>query len=369
MVCKYDHVSQLLHDTSASNQRKNLLDYEHRPDLAPHIKIFESLRAWLAFSDPPLHTQLRRVYRGFFSMKMIQSQKEPVIGTVTKVLDEVLRKGTGHVDFLNEIAYPIALQTIARIIGFPTEDFPRIRRWARAIAFLIGARGEKKDKAAAVQKDFDEVIEYSKRLIRHAEATPPSDTFVSKMVHGNDEVKFHEHGDLLAYHLVDLIYAGHANVVNLMTMGVGTLLLSENRDAYNRLKADPSLAPSAVEEMLRLTSPTQMLGRIATRDCVLGGVNIVKGDALGIDLYAANRYPAKFSCPHLMDLNREATHVAFGGGMHVCIGQDLARLETEILLTQLLQRMPQLRLVSENYQLKFNQNLTFRSSPELPLLY
>jgi len=223
-----------------------------------------------------------------------------------------------------------------------------------------------KKKAIKVQDDFDEFIQYCRSLIDKWSKLPPINNFISTIMHSKDKKSstFREHTDLFVFHLIDLIFAGHANLVNMLGTGIAHLLLPENKEELEKLKKDPDIIQPAIEELLRFTTPTQMLGRIAAQTCPIGHTPIPKDETVGVCIFQANRDPKRFPQPHKIILDRtNGNHLAFGGGIHICVGRHLARLEAKIAIPILFQTFPNLRLVEyKNVKdLPFNDNFTFQA--------
>lgn len=306
--------------------------------------------------NPPGHTRLRRLVSGAFTARMVARLEPRVEQIVDGLLDDAL--GTGTVDLIPALAYPLPVTVISELLGVPAEDHTRFAEWSNTLArgvdpdFLLPpgvieqvgrARGE-------FQNYFRDLAALRRRR--------PGDDLLSALV-AVDELTEAE----LLVTCTLLLVAGHETTVNLI--GNGTLALLRHPEALARFRADPSIAADVVEELLRYDSPVQLVGRTALTDAEIAGVSIARGDhVLGL-VGAANRDPAVFTDPDRLDLDRTAIrHLSFGNGIHFCLGAPLARLEGRIVLRRLMERAPGLRLVGEP---RWKENVVLRGLDHLPV--
>jgi cytochrome P450 len=309
--------------------------------------------------NPPDHTRLRSLVSKAFTARVIEELREPIDRIITDLLDAAA--GTDPTDFVSAFAYPLPLTVICELIGVPTEDRALFRRWSNALArgldpdiILSPETIARRNQARA------EFFTYFRRLAEERR-TDPRDDLMTKLVHVEEE------GDRLtatelAMTCILVLIAGHETTVNLMANGL--LALLRNPDQLDWLRAHPEAVGGAVEELLRYDSPVQFTARITLRDTELGGQEIKAGDPIVMVLGAANRDPDFFADPDRLDLSRPVTrHLAFGLGVHFCLGLPLARLEGELAFTQLANR--QLELATERPVYK--ENLTLRGLAELPV--
>jgi len=249
----------------------------------------------------------------------------------------------------------------------------KVKKFSNAIAYFIGKittnEKELQEKCEAVHAIFIEMVDYVRYWITYYR-THPADCFISNTLHDpNAHIITVDHGEeLFIYHIIDLMFAGHGNISNLLSGGLAQLLLPQNRKYFDLLKTDPSLAPDIVEEMVRLISPTHRLSRVVLSNQKIEGHNIKKGDAICINLLKANYDPKVFENPDQMDIRRvkgDLKHLAFGHGGHLCIGRNLARLEARVMLCTIVERLPNLKLES----IDFGSNATFRMVEKLNLTF
>jgi len=274
---------------------------------------------------------------------------------VDRILDEVAP--AGELDVIADLAYPLPVTVIAELLGFPPEDYERIKEWSDAMAASLGLNPTPAQQArsgaarAAIRAYFDEV---AGRLRQK-----PADNLISRLLAVSAEAGRDEglSPDELFANSVLLLAAGHETTTNLI--GNGVLALLRNPDPLRALQHDPDLTPTAIEELLRYDSPVQLTTRVAGADIPLGGQTIPRGDILLACLGSANRDPAQFPDPDRLDIRRANNkHLAFGSGPHFCIGAALARMEADAAIRALITRFPNLRL--ERQRLRWHTGRTFR---------
>ena len=273
----------------------------------------------MPFSDPPVHTRLRRMVARDFSPRRI-TLLAPRIVEVTRQLLEASGKG-GRFEAMSALANQLPVVIIAEMLGVPSEHRERFRRWSDAVA--SNGMGRNRDESAESGQWRSCANTWREEIERRQ--FERGDDLISALVAARDDDEKLSSDELLAF-VVLLLVAGNETTTNLI--GNGLLALARNPDQYQRLRRDPALIPSAIEEMLRYDSPVQMLLRFAQRDTEVGGTRIEAGAVVAVIFGAANRDPAKFSEPERFDVAREPNdHLAFGDGIHFCIGAPLARLE------------------------------------------
>lgn len=304
--------------------------------------------------NPPDHTRLRRLVSKAFSARLI-SRLQPRISTL---VDELLDGLTGEVDLIAALAYPLPVTLISELLGVPAEDHERFKGWSAALArgldpdFLLPSSVLERREEARV-----EFGAYFRGLIAARRATPRDD-LLSELV----AVAELTEDELLAI-CVLLLVAGHETTVNLI--GNGALALLRDPAQLGWFRARPGDGPAAVEELLRYDPPVQLTARTALVPVELCGHAIQQGELVLLLTAAANRDPAAFPDPDKLDLVRPPKgHLAFGLGIHFCLGAPLARLEGQIALSALFQR--DVRLVSG--QLDYRDNIVLRGLAQLPVV-
>lgn len=309
----------------------------------------------MLMADPPDHERLRRLVSQAFTPRVIEHLRPRIQHLTDELLDAVQDRGT--MDLILDFAYLLPITVISEMLGIPETDRARFRTWSQA---LLG-KPERDMAAAKAFRNYVETFLAEKRV-------HPGDDLTSRLI------QVRENGDQLRENeLVStiflLIVAGHETTVNLL--GNGTLALLQHPDQLSLLRADPSLLPTAVEELLRYTSPVSLSSaRWANEDIPLHGKVIRKGEQVFAALIAANADEHHFSDPTVLDITRqENQHLAFGKGIHFCLGAPLARLEGQIAFGTLLRRLPDLRLAVEPEQLVWNTSLLMRGLTRLPVAF
>jgi cytochrome P450 len=323
--------------------------------LRPHL--VPALSSHMLLTDGPGHTRLRRLVNAAFTRRPMDALDERIREITTGLLGGLAEHGDRPVDLLAEFAYPLPMTVICDMLGVP--DAYRAPFRAHTVGFTSGVYVDEADFAAAA----DGLVEVMRHLIALKRAEPAED-LISALVAARDG------GDQLsADELTSMIWvltaAGHETTVNLLAGGIAALLT--HSDQLARLRAEPALISSAVEELLRFCSPVQVtFPLVAAIDTEVGGVRIPAGETVVPALLPANRGVAEES--DVLDLGRHPNHhLAFGHGAHHCLGAPLARLEARIALSALLARFPDLRLALAPDQLQWRPNFLFHGLTELPV--
>lgn len=342
LLTRYDDVASAFLDSQLSAERVGSLlpatpTTEERETFDP---IYRMLGNWMVFTDPPAHSRLRRLARTAFTGRTVERMRPVIESVVDALIDDLARRC--RVDFVRAFAYPLPATVIAHLLGVPESDLGRFKQWSDDVATIVfGApdRAGRRDRAPrgllALERYFRALLDRYRR--------EPADNLLS------DLARAEETGDVLSSDevvatCVLLLFAGHDTTANLLATGV--FHLDRNPDERRRLRHDRSLAASAVEELLRYDGPTKMQVRIAKEGVELGGKSIRAGQRLLLCQAAANRDPERFAEPDRLDLARgDNDHIAFGLGIHHCLGAPLARLEGQIAFAALAERLPGLRVV------------------------
>ena len=308
--------------------------------------------------NPPDHTRLRGLVSKAFTRRTVERLAPRIEAITADLLGAV---GEGPVDLVETVATPLPVAVISELLGIPPADRDQMLAWSHAVAraldpdFLLppGA-GERSARARA------EFAGYLRELVAYRRREPGED-LLSALVRVRDEGDALTENELLAT-CVLLLIAGHETTVNLI--GNGTLALLRNPDQLARLRSEPDLVERAVEELLRYDSPIQLTVRYAMRDAELGDVTVARGTRVLLLIGAANRDPAAFEDPDRLDVGRTPSrHLAFGQGLHFCLGAPLARLEAQIVLRALTRRTA-LALAGEP---SWKDNLLLRGPSHLPV--
>ncbi len=310
--------------------------------------------------DPPDHTRLRGLVSKAFTPKMVEQLRPDVQALVDGLLDRV--EGAGTMDLIEEFAYPIPVTVICLMLGVPVEDRERFKQWGLDIARGLDAIMLPPDSEVARRSMVSRLAlaEYFRELIAERRATPRADVLSGLIAAEEAGDRLSEH-ELLATCIL-LLIAGHETTVNLI--GNGTLALLRHPDQLRLLRERPALIGGAVEELLRFDGPVQRTARIPSADITIDGRTIPKGDLVMPFIGAADRDPAQFPDPDRLDITRaDNRHIAFGLGIHFCLGAPLARVEGQIAINTLLRRLPRLALATERPV--FRQSLTLRGLESL----
>jgi pimeloyl-[acyl-carrier protein] synthase len=298
---------------------------------------------WMLFSDPPAHTRLRRLVSRAFVPRSIAMLESFVHQVVDEALDRV--KGQDQIDIIGDFGFPVPSRVIGHMLGVAPDRIGDFERWSHDILRTPSLVGDQDENLNITYQAVRDLGAYFRDLIAERRAAPAED-LLGLMVQANDDGTALSDHELMA-HCALLLIGGHETTTNLI--GNATLALLRNPDELARLRAQPDLGASAVEEFLRYDGAVAGVGRQATEDVELSGGVVTAGDVVMAVLPAANRDPATFTDPDRLDVGRGDTrHLAFGGGPHACIGAALARMETRIAMTALLTRYPRMELaVSE----------------------
>jgi cytochrome P450 PksS len=360
LITRYDDVAAALKDGRFAKDRNNALtpDQAARQPWVP--KMFRPLTRNMLDLDPPDHTRLRGLVQKAFTPRLVERMRERVASLTGELLDAALRRG--RVDLIRDYALPIPTTIIAEMLGVPAGDRHRFHRWSEVI---VATSPSGLGMAKAIPSVFF-FLRYIRRLVR-ARRAEPRDDLVSALAQAEEAGDQLSEDELLAMIFL-LLVAGHETTVNLI--GNGALALMKHPGQMERLRGDPSLAKSAVEELLRYESPlATATERFAREDIPIGGVVIPRGEMVYAVLASANRDPRQFPDPNTLDVAREPNrHLAFGLGIHYCLGAPLARLEGEIAITALLRRAPGLRLSVQPGELRWRRGLVLRGLESLPVI-
>jgi cytochrome P450 len=361
LVARYADVTAVLRDSdgfSADRSKIMMAQMEQVRDLGP----FKGASTILT-SDPPVHTRLRRLVSRDFSARRIR-EMEPRIREITaRLLDSVQRKGEFEV--MADLANPLPVMVIAEMLGVPPDRYETFKRESDIIVSSDNT-APGMPLPAAFHEAVDSLRGYFADEIATRRRNPGAD-LISALVAAHDEAESLDAGELLAF-VVLLLLAGNETTTNLI--GNGMLALGRNPDQIDLLHRSPELVPRMIEESLRYDCPVQATFRGAMKKRNLGGTEIDPGTACFIILAAANRDPAQFLNPDQFDITREPRdHVAFGAGIHFCIGAQLARLEGEIAMGELIRRFPRVHLKDPAAKLSYKGSFFLRGLVSLPMAF
>lgn len=323
--------------------------------------LMQMQRKWMLLLNPPDHTRLRTLVTKAFTPRVVENMRPRIQAITDELLDHV--QTAGQMDVIADLSFPLPVIVIAQMLGVPAEDRDKFKAWtpdlARTLDPIISP--EILDAGDAATLAFHE---YFRTLVEKRRQDPQED-LLSALIAAEEQGDRLTEDELLATAVL-LLGAGHETTMNLI--GNGLLALFRHPDQLAKLKADPTLIHSAIEECLRFDGPVQMTARTAVEDVEIEGKTLAKGQQAIIVLAAANRDPAQFAEPDRFDIARKDNpHIAFSHGIHYCLGAPLARVEAQIALNTLLRRMPNLRLQTED--LEWRETVTIRGLKALPVVF
>src|SRR4051812_873853 len=363
LVTRYEDVAAGMRDLRLSSARVRPLLEAMSPDKrASAGPVMETITGWMVVTDPPVHTRLRRLAAVAFQPARVARMEDQIRALVDDILDDFL--ASGEQDLVAGFAYPLPATVIAEIMGAPPEDRDQFKGWSDALAHVaFGAGGEARDdRHARALRGLEELFEYLEGLLDRARREPGED-MISALLQGDGKGGRLTDEETKAMCAL-MLFAGHETTTSTITSAVLTLL--RNPDQLARLKAQPDLAKGAVEESLRVEGAIKVLHRWVKDDLEIRGREIKANDRVLLVPAAANRDPERFPEPDRVDITRSPnTHLAFGRGIHACIGAQLARMEMKVALERLFGRLPDLRLADPDAELDWVPSLASRTLREL----
>ena len=354
VLTAYEDALWLFKDPRFTKDRRKLAESEeHRDETWGTF----DLRT-LLMVDPPDHTRLRHLVSKAFTPRMIEHQRPHIQQITDDLLDAI--QAQGAMDLIADFAYPLPLTVISDLLGIPIADRQQFRTWTQA---MVDLTTEKEQRTNVIQQ----FLNYLKALVDEKRARPDND-LTSGLVQAEENGDQLEESELISM-LILLIIAGHETTVNLL--GNGTLALLQHPDQLHLLQQAPELLPGAIEELLRYTSPVSLSDeRWANEDVERHGKLIRKGQQVLAALISANADPQHIQAGEILDITRrENQHLAFGKGIHACLGAPLARLEGYVAFSTLLHRLPNLHLACEPDHLVWKRNLMLRGLTSLPVTF
>jgi cytochrome P450 len=365
VVTSYEHVVWLTrhHELFSSAVFKNDPRPAY-PDInESDLGLYEYVRQYQADQfiqhDRPEHLEMRKVVHGYFTPKSMEAWRPFVQSAIKDLLDEAQERG--RMDVMRDFATPLPVLVIAQMMGVPREDRAHVRHLAEKLLNI--GRGEP-DRMRPLTEGMQGMIDYVSPLVDER-IVNPGDDFISVLAQGEKAGVFTRHQVLVNTSL--LLLAGHETTINLLCNG--TLAFLRHPEQWALLTQDPAgRTVRATEECLRYDAPVKSIQRIASQDVDMHGQLLRKHDRLRWFISSANRDPKTFTDPDTFDISRHPNpHVAFGSGIHHCLGATLARLEGQEAFKALAERFPTLRLETE--ALEYQPSITFRSLKSLPVTW
>jgi cytochrome P450 len=322
--------------------------------------VYRSMSHWMLQLDPPDHTRLRGLVVKAFTARRVEEMRPRIQQIVDQAIDRV--EGQGRMDLIADFAFRLPVVVICEMLGIPKEEQELFFLGARASGRLLDPVPLSREEIDAANAGNLATAEYFRSLFE-LRRRQPGDDLTTQLVQAEEEGSKLSNEELTA-NIILLFGAGHETTVNLI--GNGLLALHRNPDQLQRLREDASLVPNAIEELLRYDSSVQMSGRTTLEDVELGGVQIAKGESVLCLLGAANRDPSVYADPDRLDVARPNIRpMSFGGGIHFCLGAQLARIEAEVAISTLLRRLPGLRIDDVEHP-DWRQTFVLRGLNRLP---
>ncbi len=362
IIARYDDVVAMLKDERYSKNRRSTLSSDQLAKQPWMPGFLRAIETNMLTQDDPNHARLRGLVHKAFTPRLLEDMRERIDSITNELLDAAERKG--QMDLIHEFALPLPVTVIADMLGVPEEDRYKFHQWSSA---MIASSAASSLGRLTVLPKLLAFLNYIRWLVKLRRENPQDDLT-------SGLIRAREAGDQLSEdELVGMIFllliAGHETTVNLI--GNGMLALMENRDQLEKLQGDPTLIKSAVEELLRFTSPVEMADeRFAREDVTIEGVTIPRGAMVYGGIASANRDESQFPNPDVLDITRDPNrHLAFSQGIHYCLGAPLARMEGQMAINTLLRRMPTIRLAVKSEELRWNKGIMLRGLAELPVVF
>ncbi|MEX2524315.1 MAG: cytochrome P450 [Gammaproteobacteria bacterium] len=356
-LTRYDDLHRIYRDPKTFSSDKHV---QFKPMFGDSL-LYEHHTTSLVFNDPPLHTHVRKAFGSALSAKAIIAMEADVRALVERLLAEIDEKR--EFDLINDFASVIPVEVIGNLLRVPHEERGPLRQWSMDI---LGALefNLTEERFEAGNRSVAEFLDYLEGLVadRRKNLSDDYDDILSRLIRWESD-GFRLSNTQLYHQCIFLLNAGHETTTNLIGNGIHDLL--RNPDEMQKLREQPELINSAVEEMLRYESPVQLGNRITTADVDFGDVRIPEGTILTLCIGAANRDPEMYPEPDRFDISRNPQdHLAFGGGIHTCAGLNVARLEARIAIGEMVSRYPGLILNGKPVR---DQRTRFRGFLSLPV--
>jgi len=363
VLTRHSDVYAVLRDPRFSAARMSIgtewIPEELQAKLVPPVR---AVMRQILFLDPPDHTRLRGLVSKAFTPRVVESLRPRIQALVDDLLDRV--QPAGRVNFVQDFAYPLPAIVIAEMLDVPPEDRDLFIKWTGDFARLLDGFDMSFEGVIQALSGVSEFMDYFRAIVKQRR-TAPRDDLLQAMISAEEQGDKLNEEELLG-NCVLLLAAGHGTTTHLLSNGM--LALLRNPEQLELWRTHPELASSAVVELLRYDSPVQLTSRHPKEDMEIAGKQISEGQEVLLSLGAANHDPALFSAPDQLILQRPAgRHMAFGQGVHFCLGAPLARLETEIAFNTLLRRLHAPRVATED--LEWMPSLVFRGLRELPIVF
>lgn len=358
VVTRYEDVIRVLRDFSA--ERTPTPAQLTLMGLAALNPVAKVMVKQMLFLDPAAHTRIRSLASAAFTPARVEGLRAHIRDIVRNLLKPVASKG--RMNLIADLAEPLPCIVTAEMLGVPVEDYPQLKSWSQDFAEVLGNFQHNPDRVQRILKCTEEMSDYFRRMMHSDKLRPEG--LVNSLKNAEIQGDRLTEEEVIANCIITMV-GGQETTTNLL--GNGVLALLRNPDQLEKLRANPALVPSAVEELLRFESPTQYTGRIAAQDMEIGGKVIKQKQAVFAVLGAGNRDPERFPNPDKLDLARpDNKHLAFGWGAHFCFGAPLARIEAQMAFEELLKLQ---NWALEPEPLTWRTNLALRGLTKLPITF
>jgi len=362
LVTRYEEARAALSDPRLSKDPRHAADAFARCGFPTFLKETAALARHMLNADPPDHTRLRRLVTKAFTRRRIEELRPRVQQITDELLDTLVSRG--QADLIEEFAVPLPITVICELFGVPAEDRYDLRTWSTAVIFIDDFTESSRQPAITALLNLHR---YLGALIADKRAHP-GDDLMSMLIAVRDTEDHLGEDELLSMAYL-LLIAGHETTTNLI--GNGMLALLRNPEQLRRLRAEPAGLPAAIEEFLRHGAPAATATfRITLEEVEIGKITIPPGEIVSVVLAAANRDPRQFGEPARLDTSRQdSAHLAFGHGIHFCLGASLARMEAQIAFEALLRRLPDLALAIPEEDLRYRPVTLMHGLQGLPVTF
>lgn len=361
-ILRYEDVANGLRDVRFSASRLKPV-YGRLPQALQekYAPLFHFLSVWTLLLDPPEHTKLRKLISAAFAPKLINALRPKVQARVDELLAAVAAKG--QINVIADLAYPLPAIIIADMLGLPPEDRDKCKEWSDVIAGFFGAPQMTPDVIERTQQGIQDMNAYFKALLDQRRVEPKEDMITSLLQAEVEGEKLSEDEILATCEM--LIFGGHETTMHLIANAM--IAFMQNPDQRDLLIQQPELIENAIEEALRYDAPVQRITRASLAEVEVAGTVIPAGQRVFLMLGAANHDPLQYESPEKFDITRKnIKHMSFGYGIHFCIGSTLGRMEAQIAVGAMLQRLPNLRLIEE---VVYQDNHSFHAPEEVKLVF
>jgi len=367
IITRYDDVKAVSLNNAEVTADRLAPFFASLPDgrRAGFANLMTYLGNWMVFRDPPDHTRLRRLFTKAFTPRSVELLTPNIESIVESLLDDLVarEKAGATIDWIADFAYALPATVIMDLLGVPRSDLKRVKAWSDEVALFVGSSRVSPDKYARAEIGAKAIADYFRGIVQERTAEPRDD-IISKIVVARDEKEAMTADEVIATCIL-LLFAGHETTTNLL--GNGLYHSMRFRDQWERLTGDLTLIEPAIEEWLRYDGPSGALARGVAADMEFGGRLLRKGQRVFAFTNSANRDGAQFPDPDRFDIGRTPNmHLAFGHGIHFCLGAPLARLEGQIAVKRLAERFPGVRLAGDAVP-SWNDSVILRGLSALPV--